>query len=132
MEGRSESGIVFLDTHIVVWLYASDSSRLSSRALDLIEENDLFVSPMVELELQYLYEIGRIIKTPEEVLQELSYSIGLQVADSSLKKLIKTAKTLTWTRDPFDKMITAEAMLSDSYLISVDNKIRENYEKCIS
>ncbi|WP_230458629.1 PIN domain-containing protein [Microcystis aeruginosa] len=53
--------MIYLDTHIVVWLYAGLTAKLSDCAKHLINENELYISPIVRLELQYLYEIGRII-----------------------------------------------------------------------
>ncbi|MCK4765175.1 MAG: hypothetical protein KAW12_23450 [Candidatus Aminicenantes bacterium] len=45
----------FLDTHIVVWLYQGDFSLLSKEAKQTIEKDDIFISPLVSLELQYLF-----------------------------------------------------------------------------
>ena len=52
---------VYLDTHVLVWLYQDGVSRLTptgSHAIDAAER--LLISPIVELELAYLHEIGRI------------------------------------------------------------------------
>jgi len=47
---------IYLDTHVVVWLYSGELSLLSEKACQLIEENELLISPLVLLELQYLFE----------------------------------------------------------------------------
>lgn len=52
--------MIFLDTHVVVWLYSGKIDMLSKKASDLIENGDLFISPAVTLELQYLKEVKRI------------------------------------------------------------------------
>jgi PIN domain nuclease of toxin-antitoxin system len=57
---RNKQSVVFLDTHITVWLYAGLIEKISQTAKKTIEANDLLISPMVKLELQYLFEIGRI------------------------------------------------------------------------
>jgi len=56
--------LIYLDTHIVVWLYAGLSDRFSDLAKSLIDSHDLYISPMVRLELKYLNEIGRITASP--------------------------------------------------------------------
>jgi len=52
---------LYLDTHILVWLYQDGATRLTPLAVNAIEEAEqLLISPMVELELTYLHEISRI------------------------------------------------------------------------
>lgn len=38
--------MMFLDTHVVVWLYAGDVGRIPRVARQKIEEQDLLISPM--------------------------------------------------------------------------------------
>jgi PIN domain nuclease of toxin-antitoxin system len=52
--------VIYLDTHAVVWLYDDTDKKFSNKAKEEIRNNDLSISQMVRLELQYLYEIGRI------------------------------------------------------------------------
>ena len=35
--------------------------------------------------------------------------------------------TITWNRDPFDRIITANALLNDNILLSKDQNILNNY-----
>ncbi len=62
--------LLFLDTQIVVWLAEARLERLSPQATAAIEDPELLISPMVLLELEYLYEIKRIL------LQPLASAIG--------------------------------------------------------
>ena len=50
------AAVIYLDTHILVWLYGGMVDLLSEKAKTLIESEDLVISPLVELELQYLFE----------------------------------------------------------------------------
>jgi PIN domain nuclease of toxin-antitoxin system len=52
--------VIYLDTHAVAWLYAKELSRFTSKGLEGLEANELLISPMVSLELEYLYETGWI------------------------------------------------------------------------
>ena len=64
-------------------------------------------------------------------LDALAKDVGLSVADVSLARVMKMAGTLTWTRDPFDRMIVAHAMVADAALVSKDRLIRKHCDKAI-
>lgn len=49
----------FLDTHAAVLLYESDRGVFGRAAAELAERAALFLSPIVELELAFLAEIGQ-------------------------------------------------------------------------
>ncbi len=59
MARTAKSGVTHLDTHVVCWLYEGRTELLTSAAMRAIEDGLLQVSPMVQLELTYLHEIGR-------------------------------------------------------------------------
>ena len=48
---------LYLDTHVVIDLYSGNIKRLPNIVKNLIELKDLFICPMVFLEIQYLKEI---------------------------------------------------------------------------
>ena len=77
--GLMSGKVIYLDTHIVVWLYSGDLHLFSEKACQLIEENDLLVSPLVLLELQYLFDIKRITVEPTIIFDSLAESIGLEM-----------------------------------------------------
>ena len=93
---------------------------------DLLESEKPFVSPIVELELTYLYEVGRVTEPAEAPLSALCKTIGLQTADVALAALVEAAAKLDWTRDPFDRMISAQAIVADAPLITADRTILAN------
>jgi PIN domain nuclease of toxin-antitoxin system len=89
----------------------------------LVESEEPFVSPIVELELTYLYEVGRVTEPAAAPLAALRRSIGLRVSDVSLAELTQVAVELSWTRDPFDRLIAAQAIVADAPLITADRTI---------
>ena len=123
--------MIYLDTHIVVWLYDKREELFTQRAIDLIEANSLFISPVVKLELQYLYEIKRVKNSPTEILDELENTIDLKIRDLSFEKVIDLSLREQWTRDPFDRIITAYAKRDNKILLTKDKKILSNYHKAI-
>ncbi|MCP4164649.1 MAG: type II toxin-antitoxin system VapC family toxin [Chloroflexi bacterium] len=119
--------MIYLDTHVVVWLYAGLTERLSQQARTLINEQDLLISPMVRLEMHYLYEIGRVTVDSSAITADLAQRIGLRVCNKSFDAIVTRATTLSWTRDSFDRIIVAQAGLGDDLLLSKDQSILKNY-----
>lgn len=121
----------FLDTHIILWLYQLSLELLSDEAKKAIEENDIFVSPIVVLELQYLFEIGRIRDDSQTIIEYLKSKMGLKIDSANFVEVINTALNETWTRDPFDRIIVAHSKYRDAYLVTKDEKISNHYLKVI-
>lgn len=118
--------MICLDTHVVVWLYAGYLDKLSGTAKTAIEDNELCISPMVMLELEYLRRKGVLTVTAESVYQELHGSIGLIECSESFSNIIRHAIELHWTGDPFDRIIVAHAMAMGTRLLSKDRNILDH------
>jgi PIN domain nuclease of toxin-antitoxin system len=120
--------ICYLDTQVIIWLAEANLAKLSQRALSIIPTADLRISPMAVVELGYLYEIGRIVVTPQEILVKLSAEVGLTVCSHPFPIVAEVALGETWTRDPFDRIIVAHAKANGvSPLLTKDELIRANY-----
>ncbi len=52
--------VVYLDTHVVIWLYSGNLELIPKPVQTILNLNDLLISPIVKLELEYLFEIKRI------------------------------------------------------------------------
>jgi PIN domain nuclease of toxin-antitoxin system len=92
----------------------------------LLGERQPRIPPLAALELAYLHEVGKARDTVPTMLAALRQSIGLEVADASLAELATTAIGLSWTRDPFDRLIAAHAIVADAPLITADRTILEH------
>ena len=88
---------------------------------------ELFVSPMVRLEICFLNEIGRLRVPASAVLGALSADLGLRVEDAGWARAAEVADHLSWTRDPFDRLIAAHAICYGADLCTRDTVIRDNY-----
>ena len=123
---------VYLDTQVLVWLASGEIERITANAADAIRKSSLLVSPMVMLELQYLYEIKRLLKEPLAILNDIDTQIGVKVADASFEAVLRTALFESWTHDPFDRVIVAHARTdAHSPLVTSDAKIREHYPRSV-
>lgn len=120
--------MIYLDTHVVLWLYGRKGFGLSNKTRQLIEEStNLLISPMVLLELDYLHEIGRTTLPSTPVYEYLKRKIDLHVCLKPFADIIRVASKMNWTRDPFDRIIVANAAVEDAKLITKDNSILAHY-----
>ena len=122
---------VYLDTHVVVWLFSGEIDKLSDKAREIIEASELLISPMVVLELEFLYEIGRLRYQHNAIITSLSQSIDLKVCPLPFVTVAEESTKHNWTRDPFDRLIVANAICNDSVLLSRDRKIQDNYHMAV-
>ncbi len=79
------------------------------------------------MELQLLYEIGRVTPTATMYVETLGASIDLRVADDRFSDVVNAALAESWTRDPFDRLIVAHARLLGATLLSRDRRITQAY-----
>ena len=116
---------VHLDTHVAVWLAAGEPRRLKGVQARL-RRSSLFVSPIVLVELEVLREIGRIRRPVGEVWEILTEDHEVAEAPGDLREIGRYARSLAWTRDPFDRLIVAHALAADAMLLTADGSIREH------
>lgn len=123
--------MVYLDTHLVLWLYAGSLDLISKEALQIIDEEEICISPIVELELQYLKEIKRIKKSPSEISETLRKEINLKVCTKDFYSIVRESLKMHWTRDPFDRIVVAHASLNNNILLTKDDTIRAHYKQAV-
>ena len=116
-----------LDTHVLLWLL-SDPSRIAPQVLDVLADvhNPLLVSAASGLELSTKVRIGKL-DAPELVmmLPRRVQEIGATVLDVSLEHAL-LAGSLSWAhRDPFDRILVAQATTESATLVTVDATIRQ-------
>lgn len=121
--------MIFLDTHLVVWLYGGLIEKIPFGVREKIEAEDLYISPMVLLELQFLFEINRIKVPAIEIYDDLHFRINLKTEDASWGYIVKQSLEINYTRDPFDRLIISHAAALDSTLLTKDQNILTNYPK---
>jgi PIN domain nuclease of toxin-antitoxin system len=116
-----------LDTHIVIWLYTNNIDKISIKAQEHIEKDILLISSIVLLELQYLFEVGKILISSNNIFEDLNFRIGLKIEeDISFNKIINESLKINWTRDLFDRLIVSHTNILSCNLISKDRLIQSN------
>lgn len=123
-----EFQLLVVDTNTVVRLNAKSSSAFGSETRELIRNGVLLIPAIVELELNYLYEIGRFNYPGREqvarVLEDYASSLDL----TNLSILAKESSKFKWTRDPFDRLIMATSRVNNAKLLTTDRELVANYE----
>jgi len=124
--------LIYLDTHVVVWLYEGRGELFCDLAKRLVRQNSRLISPIVQLELSYLCEVGKLKAKPKHIIEDLQHRMGLQFCGKSFQSVVEQAMKTTWTRDPFDRLIVAQAATDGSKLLTRDRTIIEHYTEAVS
>ena len=124
--------VVYLDTHVAVWLHDGLVEKLTMVAKSAIEASTLLISPMVYLEFAYLYRRGRVRISAAAIYTNLSTSFGVGLCGQAFTAVAAAATELEWTNDPFDRIIVAQSQCNaNSRLVTADEMIRSRYERAL-
>src|SRR5262249_60196881 len=94
------AAVVYADTRVVAWLYAGRADLIPARARALLEDGRILVSPIVALELEYLFETGRTTERARHVVQSLNRDLGLGLCDLPFPDVAEAALPPSRTPDP--------------------------------
>ena len=124
--------IAYLDTPIVLWLAAGKVNRLSPKAKGLLDRSELLLSAMAFLELEYLHELGRTKFRALDLLKKVEHETDLRLCDLPFSTVANAALDEKWTRDPFDRLIVANAKANGfAWLITADEVIPKFYPRAV-
>jgi len=82
---------------------------------------------MVILEIDFMREIGRVHESGERIYRELSKRSGLAISETPFAEIVFEASAQSWTKDPFDRIIVAEAAVYGASLVTKDPDIHDHY-----
>ena len=112
-----------LDTHALLW-WVADSRRLSDSARQVIprEKNDIIVSAASAWEIATKARFGRltIADAAAADVAGIIASQGFEELPISVADAERAGRLPGPYRDPFDRMLTAQALIRDSTIVSVD------------
>ena len=114
---------VLLATHALLW-WVADSGRLSATARDVIadEANDILVSAASAWEIATKARLGKL-PGGEGVAADVVACIaaqGFRELPISVGDAERAGRLAGPHRDPFDRMLIAQALAHDLRLVSVD------------
>lgn len=112
---------ILVDTHIFLWML-SYPERLSEKRRYELEPpaNEVFLSSMSIVELMIKSSIGKIDIEFDSL--EMAQKIGLGVLSFSGTDAMALGKLPLLHKDPFDRMIIAQAIDRSLHLMSDDSK----------
>jgi PIN domain nuclease of toxin-antitoxin system len=121
---------LLLDTHFLLW------TVLDSHRLEEFPWLDAYrpwgVSPVSFLEIQFLAEVGRLEVQQAGFSRAVASDPRFVVDEAPLVALVKKALPLSWTRDPFDRLLAAHSEARRVPLCSLDRRILASHRLLVS
>jgi PIN domain nuclease of toxin-antitoxin system len=120
---------LLLDTHVLLWA-ASAPELLTRAARAALEDgaHDVLVSVVTAWEIAIKQSLGKLElpKPAEQWLPEVLRRTGFELAEVSLPAALRV-RALPWHhRDPFDRLLVAQAA-EDGYTLVTRDEVLENY-----
>ncbi len=116
---------ILLDTHVFVWLQTGPD-RLASH-LDLLDDlhNELLVSTVVPWEISIKYQLGRLDlpEPPQAYVPARMRAIKAVSVPVEQRHTLELAALPMIHRDPFDRMLVAQARLLGVPIMTADPAI---------
>jgi PIN domain nuclease of toxin-antitoxin system len=110
-----------LDTHAFLWWLVGDSA-LSSTARDMIgdEDSTIFVSAATAWEIATKHRIGKLpgVASIASDIQRSVQREGFTPMDVTMRHAQRAGALRGHHRDPFDRMLLAQALLEGCVLVS--------------
>ena len=117
-----------LDTHTFIW-WILDDPRLSARVRAILQQqdNDIFFSIASIWEISIKAQLGRIpfSEDPAVVIPQQIAANGLLVLPIEVPHALQVYRLPLLHRDPFDRMLVAQAMIEDLPLLTSDPLIAQ-------
>ena len=114
---------ILLDTHAFIW-WDADSTNLSSAAYQLIkdDENTAYLSVVSVWEIRIKTQLGKLsIRKPlDEIVRIQRETNAFQILAVTLDHALKVGDLPLHHKDPFDRMLAAQAIVEDYTFITKD------------
>jgi PIN domain nuclease of toxin-antitoxin system len=112
-----------LDAHAFIW-YDDEPARLSSHVFTLCEDktNILFLSLVSVWEIQIKLQLGKLkLRAPlEKVIEEQQRENQIELLPIILPHIIALENLPQHHRDPFDRLLVAQAQIENIPVLSSD------------
>jgi PIN domain nuclease of toxin-antitoxin system len=113
---------VLLDTPALLW-WVTDDPRLSDGARRVIASTPVVVSVVSLWEVEIKRTLGRIEADTRQLLHEITRMEGVSVLDVRPTHVLTLGDLPLLHKDPFDRMLVAQALCDKHVLVSRDEAI---------
>jgi PIN domain nuclease of toxin-antitoxin system len=112
---------VLLDTHAFLW-WCEDSPELSQKARKAVMANDCFVSlaSFWEIAIKISLDKLKLPADPSRYLTDQMTLNGFEQLDISFRQVMRVAALERHHRDPFDRLLVAQAQEEGLAIVSRD------------
>jgi PIN domain nuclease of toxin-antitoxin system len=118
---------LLLDTHVFIWA-VDDDPKLSAAAWSMIEEADaVYVSSASIWEAAIKYQLGKLKVGPDRLIDAVAPSGFLELS-ISLRHAAAVAHLPLIHRDPFDRLLLAQAISEPLHFLTADDKLTQYSE----
>jgi PIN domain nuclease of toxin-antitoxin system len=114
---------LLLDTHVILWWLTDDPALSDDLKARLDDEPDVYVSPASLWEITIKQSIGKLPE-PENLVEEIRTS-GFRGLPITFDHAIVAGRLPLIHRDPFDRMLVAQAQCEDLILATHDPFIQK-------
>ena len=126
--------LILLDTHALLWWW-KDDPRLSARAIAAIEDeaNTVLVSAASAWEIATKHRLGKLPGVEDGIRQfhELVIADGFTHLAVTHQHALKAGGFEIEHRDPFDRMLAAQALVEGATLLTVDPEMKQFPVTCV-
>ena len=121
--GRRLTGLL-LDTHALIWFATGDSVRMPAAVVTLISDpaNAVFVSAASVWEIATKNRLGKLSGVEDILRQPAQFSseLGMTGLPIGIEHAARAGSFDVAHRDPFDRMLAAQAELQGLAIVSID------------
>lgn len=116
-----------LDTHTFIW-FVIGSDRINSKVRGQIESNDNLLSIASLWEIAIKSSIGKLDLelSIEQLVEDQIIANGIELLDITTEHIAVVANLPLHHRDPFDRLIIAQAMVEQIPIVGID-KVFDSY-----
>jgi PIN domain nuclease of toxin-antitoxin system len=114
---------LLLDTHIVLWWLADDPTLSDDIKTKLDHEPDVYLSPATIWEVTIKQAIGKL-KEPADLPERIRNS-GFRELPITVEHAITAGRLPLIHRDPFDRMLVAQAQCENLTLVTRDADVQK-------
>ncbi len=118
---------LLLDTHVFLWLQTDPERLGESLGLITAERADLLLSAASAWEIAIKYQVGRLPlpEPPERYVPSRLRAIGARGLAVEHAHALGVAALAPLHRDPFDRLIVAQARMLDLTIVTADAAVSQ-------